>query len=169
MQNFSFIRFGVIYNYINNVVCGVLFFCLSELIRNSAFAPNTASRFRPPISLVLALKVCPHLYANTNEACGTRPNPNKCQKKGLFGICLVKRMPTIANVFFFEVPAQNRWCSVHRMFATQTNAVHCASATRPHQHFSHIHIPHSAFAYRRGRSFRCWMVWWCGTNTHVKK
>ncbi len=27
-----------------------------------------------------SLKVCPHLYANANGACGTEANPNKCQK-----------------------------------------------------------------------------------------
>ncbi len=58
---------------------------------------------------------------------------------------------SIANVFFFEVPTLNRQCSaVHQMFAAQMNAVHSALGTRPHQHFSHLRMPHSAFTYRCG-------------------
>ncbi len=39
------------------------------------------------------------------------------------------------------------------MLATQTNAVRCALATRPHQHFSHFRMSHSAIAYRYGCGF----------------
>ncbi len=52
------------------------------------------------------VKVCPHLYTNTNEVYRTEANPNDCQK-WLFGIRLVKRTASIANVFFFEVPTPN--------------------------------------------------------------
>ncbi len=40
---------------------------------------------RANIILELHLKVCPHLYANANETCGTKANQNECQKV----VCLV--------------------------------------------------------------------------------
>ncbi len=40
------------------------------------------------------------------------------------------------------------------MFAAQTNAVCSASGTHPDQHFSHLCMPHSAFAYTCGCGFR---------------
>ncbi len=81
--------------------------------------------------------------------------PEKMPKSGLFGICLVKHMPSIGNIFFFEVQTLNgSHSTVHQIFATQTNAVRSAWAIRPHRHFSHFHMPHSAFAYRCGFTFR---------------
>ncbi len=47
----------------------------------------------------------------------------------------------------FSVPLQlqmDNILAVHQKFAAQTNAVRCASATRPHQHFSHFRMPHLA-------------------------
>ncbi len=80
-------------------------------------------------------------------------------KSGLFGVRLVKRSLGIANVFFFEVPTPNgEHSAVHWKFAAQTNTVHSTSATHPRQHFSHFCMPHSAFAYRCGRSFT--LHWW---------
>ncbi len=34
--------------------------------------------------------------------------PEQMPKGGLFGVRLVKRIPSIANIFFFEVPTPNR-------------------------------------------------------------
>ncbi len=56
------------------------------------------------------IKPGPHQYANANETCGTAAYLNKCPilaKSCLFGIRLVKCSPSIANVFFFEVPTPN--------------------------------------------------------------
>ncbi len=76
-------------------------------------------------------------------------------KSGSFGICLVKRTLSITNIFFFEVPTPNGWHSaVRQTFTAKTNAVRCASATCPHQHFSHFHMPHSTFAYGCGCGLR---------------
>ncbi len=32
------------------------------------------------LKCIPGLEVCPHLYANVNEACGTEANSNECQK-----------------------------------------------------------------------------------------
>ncbi len=71
-------------------------------------------------------------------------------KSDLFGICLIKCMPSIANVFFFEEPTPNgQHRAVYRIFTVQMNAVcRISSATCPHQHLSHFHMPHLAFMYR---------------------
>ncbi len=81
-----------------------------------------------------------------------RDIPERLPKNGLFGVRLVKRMSSIANIFFFEVATPNG-SAIHRTFATQMNAVHCTLATRTHQHFSHFRMPHSAFVYRCGHGF----------------
>ncbi len=48
-------------------------------------------------------KVCPHLYANANEACGTEASePERMAKSGLFGIRLVKRTPALRMYFFLS-------------------------------------------------------------------
>ncbi len=87
--------------------------------------------------LELSLKVCPHLYVNMNKACRTKANPNDGQK-----------------VVFREVltPNRERW-AVYRMFAAQTNTVHCTLAIHLHQHFSHFPMSYSAFVYRCGCGF----------------
>ncbi len=80
--------------------------------------------------------------------------PERMPKSGLLGVCLVKCMASITKVVSFKVLIPNKWrLAVYRMFAAQSNAVRYTSATHPHQHFSHFHVPHSAFAYRCGHSF----------------
>ncbi len=59
--------------------------------------------------------------------------PEQMPKSGLFGIRLVKRIPSIVNVFFFEIPTLNGLHSaVQRTFG---NAVLNSSTTHPHQYF----------------------------------
>ncbi len=96
------------------------------------------------------LKVCPPVCEH-ERGIQNWGESERMPKSGLFSVCLLKHMPSIANVFLFEVPTPNSLClAVHWMFATQTNAVGCALATHPHQHLSQFCMSHSAFAYRCG-------------------
>ncbi len=87
----------------------------------------------------------------------TKANPNECPicaKSGLFGIRLVKRMPSIVNVFFFEVPTQMESiqlftkCPPHKriLFAAPWLHVHINISLIP-MCLIHIRI---AFAYKHG-------------------
>ncbi len=73
--------------------------------------------------------------------------PERMPKSGLFGVRLVKSMPSIANVFFFEVSTPNGWRSaVHR--TNKCCSLHLSYTSN--QHFSHFCMPHSALRYLCG-------------------
>ncbi len=80
----------------------IRFFTLKYLFsRRVTYANQQWCRFKVHIILPI-VKVCPHLYANANEACGTNT------ESSLFGVCLLKHTSSVANIFFFEVPTPNR-------------------------------------------------------------
>ncbi len=74
LQNFSFIRFWVIHNYINIAVCGVFFFCLTELTHDSPFDPNTA----PPSPLLIDASYLSRLSINISVYTSVRMEASFC-------------------------------------------------------------------------------------------
>ncbi len=88
--------------------------------------------------------------------------PEQMPKSGLFGVCLVKCGPSIADIFFFEVPTPNI------VFGYSPNIRHtneCCSQC-PLLYF-HINITHLAFAYRCGRGFT--IMWLLTQDMHHNK
>ncbi len=52
------------------------------------------------------VKIRPHLYANTNEACGTEANPNECQKVFCLAFALLNRHAALRTYFFLKYQLQ---------------------------------------------------------------
>ncbi len=78
------------------------------------------------------VKVCPHLYANANEACGTEANQNKCQKVVCLAFAYLNVRSALRTYFSLKYRLQidSIWlfteCSPHNrmLFATPWVHVH---------------------------------------------
>ncbi len=54
----------------------------------------------------VCIKVCPHLYANANEACKTEANPNECQRVGCLAFTQLNIHPALRMYFSLKYQFQ---------------------------------------------------------------
>ncbi len=96
------------------------------------------------------IEVCPHLYANANEVCGTEAYLNKCQKVVCLVLTQLNVHPALRTNTDFKritfgyssnIRHTNEYCSL-RLTYTSTSK------------FSHFRMPCSAFVYRCGFGFK---------------
>ncbi len=110
-----------------------IIFKLEEILQNT-LGYTTACLIASNV-VHASLKVCPHLYVNTNEACETEVNPNKCQKAVCSVFALLNIHSALRTLFFWSTDSKpiafgclpnfrrtNEWC-LQRLGYTLTSTL----------------------------------------------
>ncbi len=129
------------------------------------------------------IKARPHLYANTNAACGTEANANECQKVACSAFAAQANEQAFRWLFVGcpnECTSTSVWLQTYfsLKYRLQMDSVRLFAEHMPHKQMKanavhlHVHIMRFAcifaFVYRCGNGLRVILLWrYCYAHRHT--